>query len=360
MAGRVIRGFVSWWFGELASLVPVRVRRLFNRKVDTVVVQLEGSEVVIGRRSGDRFTEIARVDTAGLGSEEERKAIARLVRKFSLRRLNVAVRIPAEQTLQKTVRLPLAAEENLRQVLGFELERHTPFSRDEVYFDFSVSKRDAAAQQIEIDLTVAPREVVDEAIERAAGWGLEADVVDVASGKPGAGADVNLLAERQLGERPSSSNALNVTLAVAAVALSVTAVYIPLARYERDAAALQRMVAEARSQAETAVRLREEIDGLVGNRRFLIDRKRQTPAITAILDELTRLIPDDTWLFRLQLKADSVALAGYSPAASALLGALEASPILQKTRFGSPVTQDPRIGLDRFNLSAELVREDQG
>ncbi len=32
--------------------------------------------------------------------------------------------------------LPLAAQDNLQQVLDYEIERQLPFKRDEVYYDF--------------------------------------------------------------------------------------------------------------------------------------------------------------------------------------------------------------------------------
>ena len=49
----------------------------------------------------------------------------------------VVVALPPEQVLRKTITLPAAVEENLRQVLAYDLDRHTPFKPEEVYFDAS-------------------------------------------------------------------------------------------------------------------------------------------------------------------------------------------------------------------------------
>ena len=55
-----------------------------------------------------------------------------------------------DEALVRRVTMPAATEENLRQVLGFEMDRLTPFRADDVYFDYRVVSRDAAAGQLAI------------------------------------------------------------------------------------------------------------------------------------------------------------------------------------------------------------------
>ena len=52
-------------------------------------------------------------------------------------------------------------------------------------------------------------------------------------------------------------------------------------------------------------------------------------------------------------------VSGYSGKASALIGLLEESAFFDEVSFSSPVTLDPKVGLDRFNLSAKVVEQDQ-
>ncbi len=54
----------------------------------------------------------------------------------------VAVALPRSQVLRKTIVLPAAVEENLGQALAWDLDRHTPFKPEEVYFDAVVIGRD--------------------------------------------------------------------------------------------------------------------------------------------------------------------------------------------------------------------------
>ena len=47
----------------------------------------------------------------------------------------VVVALPPDQVLRKTINLPAAVEDNLAQVLAYDLDRHTPFKPEEVCFD---------------------------------------------------------------------------------------------------------------------------------------------------------------------------------------------------------------------------------
>jgi len=73
-----------------------------------------------------------------------------------------------------------------------------------------------------------------------------------------------------------------------------------------------------------------------------------------LLDAFTRLLPDDTWVSQLNLVDGAIELQGTTASASALVGLLEASPVVAKVRFRTPITADPVTKLERFELAVEL------
>jgi general secretion pathway protein L len=79
----------------------------------------------------------------------------------------VAVVLPREQVLRKTLSLPAVVENNLLQTLAYDLDRHTPFKADEVYFDAVVIAREPARKEIRVDWAAALKSVVDQARRRA-------------------------------------------------------------------------------------------------------------------------------------------------------------------------------------------------
>lgn len=65
-----------------------------------------------------------------------RQAILSLLPHFNAARDACYICVPQEQAIVQPIYLPLAAEDNLDQVLEYEIDRHLPFRRDEIYFDY--------------------------------------------------------------------------------------------------------------------------------------------------------------------------------------------------------------------------------
>jgi general secretion pathway protein L len=72
-----------------------------------------------------------------------------------------------------------------------------------------------------------------------------------------------------------------------------------------------------------------------------------------ILKDLTRLIPDNTWIFSLRLHKQNLEISGLSQSASELIPRLEKSGWLQKTEFASPIVTDASK-LEHFKIKAEI------
>ena len=72
----------------------------------------------------------------------------------------IAVSIPQKEAIFRQLKVPALKPEEIRQVLEFEIERHVPFSLDEIYFDFKIigPKEDG---QLELALAAARRERIN-------------------------------------------------------------------------------------------------------------------------------------------------------------------------------------------------------
>jgi general secretion pathway protein L len=60
--------------------------------------------------------------------------------------------------------------------------------------------------------------------------------------------------------------------------------------------------------------------------------------VLSLLKELTKIIPEDTWVTNLVYKNDTVEITGYSSSASALIPIIERSPFFTGVEFTAPVT----------------------
>lgn len=346
--------FFGWWFGELAGLLPAGWRSALGNRRRRLIVALSASEAAIwfGRRESLR-------DLGALPLGPGRGAAGRTTDAASLkpylaRAAEVVLLLPASAVLRRQVSLPLAASENLREVLGFEMDRHTPFKADEVYFDYRLVAKDAAGKRLSVDLVVATRAFVDGALEQLAAWGIAPDRLGV-QGERAAGLEgFNLLPAAASGREDRRGSRLAWGLAVTACALLGVLVYLPVQQKQARLAEVEARLAGARAEAAAADELSQQVDRLIERGNYVVRQKRQDPVVAELLAELTRLLPDDTWIVQIGWSGERLTLAGYSGSSSALIALLEESHLLSNVRFNSPVTVDRRLELERFNLSAKV------
>ena len=328
-------------------MLPRAWRRRFERRHDTLLLSPGDDEVRISRRDNGRLEELARIDTT-LADAAERMAVTLGALQGESTRVEVTV--PPEKLLVKQIQLPLAAEENLRQVLGFEMQRQTPFRAEQVYFNYRVVARRAETQRLTVQLSVVPRTVVDKILNPIAGWDLAPE-----QGEGKSEQDQRVFAFVPAGAGLRVTSGFYRLLLVANLALLLAVVAVPMLQQQRYLDQLRARLTEIRAAATTASNLQQRIDQHLARSRYLFAQKVRQPASVELLEELSARLPDDTWLFRVEIRDGKVHLQGTSTRASALIAELEDSRFLENVRFASPVTQDGASGRQRFHLSASVV-----
>jgi general secretion pathway protein L len=352
-AGGFASRFLAWWLGELGALVPGLIRRAFAGARGAVGFEVAGDELVVGRASDGALVEVGRLDLR-LPAEALRAAVTRVLRKHAPRGTDIVLLLGAEQVLYKALDLPLVAEDGLRDLLYFELDRQTPYRPDQVRYDFRVAARNTATGRMRVDLLVAPAETVERLAARAAEWGLKPSAVTAAGVDNPADPAFDLAGGAP--EAPSRGGRLGLAmLALLAAALLAVAVWQPLEAQRLAALEAETALAGAREAALAAADLRDELNRRAKAGSFLVRRKNEAPMLTAVLADLTRLLPDDTWLFELQVRGAVVRARGYAPTASAVLELVERGPAFRNARFTSPVTRVPGIDAERFDLTFEFA-----
>jgi Tfp pilus assembly protein PilN len=88
-----------------------------------------------------------------------RQALVSLLPHLNPARDAVYLCLPPEKSVVQEVLLPLAAQENIAQVLEYELERQLPFKRDDVYYDFIPVGR--KGERFSVYLFALPKRNVD-------------------------------------------------------------------------------------------------------------------------------------------------------------------------------------------------------
>jgi general secretion pathway protein L len=358
----IFRAFFRWWFGELAALVPARLRqRLASAKHSLVLLLGDGDTgPVLCLQTGQELQALQRLDLQG-ETEPRRKLVAALrdrglLAAFNAGRLGFCVRIPPNRASRTMIELPIAAETNLDEVVFYELDRHTPFRPEHARFSYRVLKRDASARRLDVELTVVPRSIVDDALAVAARLDLKPDRVDVATDGTYLSASGNLLPAEGVTPTSRGFDLFTYALGGLAGALAILAIYIPIHAADRAAEAATQEFTAAKKATAAAAGLQKQIEDLRREESFLVNRKRDAATVSALLSETTRIMPDGTWLSEWQIAGNQVQLSGLTESASALVKLLEQSHTFQNTTFLSPVVQDPNTSRERFHISAQVVQ----
>ena len=349
-----LAGFWSWWTTELGGMLPRGLRNTLLPAVEQLMLQLHDNELIASQGAREHHHEVARLPIANWKPQSRQ---ARAFAELAGRTREVVLCLPAEKTLVKTLTLPLATKENLREVLGFEIDRQTPFTTEQVYYDHALHADQATSDRITLDLLVTPRPYLDEQLRQLGDMGLQVDQVTRCSDETGQPLPANLLPAEHRPRRTDATRYLNLALAVVAVVLLLGTVALPLVNKLQVIRALEARVELANGKAEVTRRLREEVERLETVTRFLVEKKRTSPLVLGVINELTEILPDDTWLRRLDIKAQEVNIQGESRAAATLIPIIEASGNLHNPRFRSPVTKAGKTNIERFHLSAELSGE---
>jgi general secretion pathway protein L len=87
------------------------------------------------------------------------------------------------------------------------------------------------------------------------------------------------------------------------------------------------------------------------------DLKRRKPVAVRVLEQLSRALPDDTYLHELHLEADQLRIAGVSGRAAELVPTLERSGRFRKAAFYAPTTRMVGRRTDQFYIQAVVVPE---
>jgi len=347
--------FFAWWGGELMACLPQRWREALAERPETLLLHAQDGELVVRRRSGALLSELARLPLAGEAAEQ-RLAFQRLRSAIDAPQLRIHYCIPTARLLRRTLTLPAAAEERLRQVLAFEMDRQTPFKADQVHFDQHVLGRDATGKHLHVDLAVVPRAQLDAELHALAGFGIALDGVDGWRDlDAGERLGFNLLpAERHARHRDLRLR-LNLALGAAALLLLGIVMAQSVSNREQALVAMTEAVQKTQDEAKQVSALRKTLVDTIDSANFLAEKRRTSVTMVELLDDLSRRLPDNTYLERINLADDSrLDLQGLSDEAARLIELLQHSDLIGSPSFQGVIQPDARVKKDRFNLTAQL------
>jgi len=338
---------LEWWLRQLAGMLPAALLKTSTGSADAVILEVVRHLMVLSVRLNGKTVRVAEADVSSEGAVDLKRALDA----HGVSPRLVVLQLQPAIVLQKRLSLPLAARRHLQGLLSFEIDQETPFAADEVHWDYAVRREERTRAQLEVDLIVAPRTIVDPIVTLVRDAGFDLAGIEVAGD-----ASDKVLLRLQGDRRQTSLGPGRKLVAAAALAsiLAVAAVVVPFIRQQQGLSAADAASAMLMKQAQEAATLRQSIDQFASTiERLKLERTHNGDALQ-VLAALTRILPDDANLTALSLRDGHVVVTGLSPAAAQLADLLARSPEFREPNFDAPVVANEDSGLEAFTISAAL------
>lgn len=340
-------GFWQWWRAGLLAWLPARWRARATTPRQRLLLQPAGPLLRVGvLRQGQPHW------LAELPQPLDNAALERVL-DGSLRGLPRDWLLDAAAALRRPLRLPQAALPRLREVVGFEIDRQTPFTATQVEYDARLLG-DAGSGQIEVELVVLPQARLQQALEQAGSLAAGLSGVDVADGHGGC-LGVNLLPVAQRSRRRASSTLPVLGLLALAVVLLALGADRIVDNRRSALESLQQQVQQQARQARAVASERQQLQSLVDGARFFDAQRAARPTTVEVWEALSARLPDGTYLEKLAIEGDQLQLIGLSDQAATLVGAMEGTPLWSRPALTGVLQSEPGQRRDRFTVGATLA-----
>lgn len=335
--------FLNWWGENLYRGLPSSLRGMFRSSIPSLGLRLLGNQrVAVSWVHDGKRRECGEYDLDGAFDFQ------RIAKKHARsRKYLLELGLEDGQTLHLQHSFPEAVQENLKQVVGYQLDRLTPFTLDSVYFDAKVARHDKAHKSVLADIYVAPRVAVERLLEQLRAAGVpEVDVLSAA------GSNARLTRGLETAQ-PTTASWSRIPLYFFLLALAV-ALTAPIIYKQRRLEQIDGALASVQQSAAAQLEVRDKLLAAEEALGFLGEQRKSSPVMLDVVERLSEEIPPHTWLERLEIDGQQVQLRGESDQALSLIDTLEESPHFTKVSFKSPVTRSSTSGKDKFHIQATV------
>jgi general secretion pathway protein L len=263
----------------------------------------------------------------------------------------VEIVLQPKRFLLRPLELPARAADFLEGIVRAQIDRLTPWSTSEAVFGCSAPAA-SGAESITTMIAATTRKVAMTYVQAVSGFHPASIAVCTDVSERDAGR-VKVFEQKARGHLDAArlSRALLIGLgAVAAAAL----VSVSVAAYVADNLGAQEDELARQISARRAA-IRAGADG--GDRSpvaALERRKYETPASVIVLEALSQVLPDHTYVTELHLAANKLQISGITRDAPSLIPLIEQSPHFARATFYAPTTRAPSDPGERFHIETRV------
>jgi len=271
----------------------------------------------------------------------------------ALRGSRIDVIIRPDHVMFREVDFPRQAADFLDGMVRAQIDRLTPWVASDALFG-TTAPVPVANERIALTLAATSRQKIQPLLALAADCGAASMTGRVKAPDAEPGAPPIKLFDRTLsgpaGGALDVARLLRMTLLGAGLAAAAS---LLLSTYlGSEYAAEQQDLQQKISQRRAALRINRS-DGTAET--LLAKRKQSSPSSVMVLEAISRVLPDTTYVTELHVEGDKMQVAGLTQDAPSLIKLIEQSPQFARATFFAPTTRSENDPGERFHIEAHIT-----
>jgi general secretion pathway protein L len=271
----------------------------------------------------------------------------------ALRGSRLHVLLKPDQVLFRSLDFPKRAVDFLDGMIRSQIDRLTPWAANDAMFGWS-PPADLANERIQLQLAATSKARMQPLVQFATSLRIASisAFAEAPSDEGGSGKikmfETSL--QRTAGQALDVPRLLRLVLlggGLATVASMMVAAYFG-SGLDAEQQQLQRRITERRA----ALRLNRADGGSALD--LLAKRKQTTPSSVIVLEAMSRVLPDSTYVTEFRIEGDKVQVVGLTQDAPSLVKLMEQSPQFSQATFFAPTTRSQNDPAERFHIEARL------
>jgi general secretion pathway protein L len=251
----------------------------------------------------------------------------------------------------RPLELPKRAAEFLEGIVRAQIDRLTPWTVSEAVYSWT-PPTEVVNDRIQLTVAATARAVVAPFVQALADLGAASIVVSTVPQDAVGGADPLKVFEQQSRGRIEVTHIRRILMLAFAVTAAMAVVSFGVSSIAADSLDSEQQALSSKITARrAAMRLGQDGGGAL---RMLERRKQTTPASVIVLEALSKVLPDHTFVTELRIEGGKVQVTGLTRDAPSLIRLIEQSPHFEHAAFFAPSTQSPGEPGERFHIEARI------
>jgi general secretion pathway protein L len=328
------QSFVAWWLSELREAIPSKWQNWIKEEALPVLLirperDFVACAVTSGAQSFERRFPLRLFNSAVLKDWL-------LESGFSRHELRVGLSVDASLFFLREFTLPEAALPALPKILDQEILRRTPFQPSDIWHAASRTDRDAPSSGVlAMQHCIVRKDLVLAALNDI---GLQLDDLDFLASD---GAPLIPFREMPRTDPPWALRAIKL-LAAAGLAAAL----LGLVSFEW----IQSSVANSLETSISDVRAGGQESNLGSGPDARLLAMKADVSIIELWEELSKVLPDHSFLTELRIIDGKVTISGFSSDAAGLVRLIDRSPLFMGAKLVAAITPDRKEQKDRFTV----------